>query len=109
MVKFISLLLSIPRASAQIIDNTVNLRDPTLSDVGLTILSVTRWTVGVLGGIAILMILYGAFQYVTAYVQGKDKMDAGKKTIMYSILGLIIAGVAYIGVTFVIASLTTDF
>lgn len=109
MLKLFSLFLAIPRASAQIIDDTIDLNDPTLGDVGLIVLSVTRFALGILGGIAILMMLYGAFQYVTAYIQGKDKMDAGKKTIMYSIIGLVVAGVAYIGITFLISSLTTDF
>lgn len=109
MTKLLLLLLSIPRASAQIIDETVNIRDPSLTDVGLILLSTTRWVLGIAGGIAIVIILFGAGQYVTAYLQGKEKMEGGKKTILYGIIGLVVILFAYIGISFFVSVLTTDF
>lgn len=41
------------------------------------------------GGIAIIMILWGAFQYFTAYGD-PQKIDAGKKTLTWAIIGLVV-------------------
>lgn len=50
--------------------------------------------------LAVIMVLYGAFQYVTAY--GDDsKAETGKKTIMWSIIGLFILASARIIVSLV--------
>lgn len=44
---------------------------------------------GFLGFIAVVMIIYGGFLYVTAAGE-QDKVDKGKKIIMYALIGIVI-------------------
>jgi hypothetical protein len=58
----------------------------------------------VIGSIASLMIVIGAFRYVTA--QGEaSSITAAKNTILYSIIGLIVAALSFSIVNFVLARL----
>jgi uncharacterized membrane protein YqhA len=95
--------------SDALIDDTVNLDDPDLGDVGLLILSVTRFIIATIGGVAIFMIMFGGFQYASGFAQGKDDNPEALSTIQNAVLGLIIVMVAYIGVSFVQSALTTNF
>lgn len=52
-------------------------------------LTIVNFALTFLGLIAVIMIIYGGFLYVTA--AGKeDKVETGKKIIMYSIMGIVI-------------------
>ena len=52
-------------------------------------IKVTNFILGFLGFIAILVIVYGGFMYVTA--AGKeDKAETGKKSITYAIIGILV-------------------
>jgi hypothetical protein len=95
--------------SDALIDDTVNLDDPDLGDVGLLILSITRFIIATIGGVAILMIMYGGLQYASGFAQGKDDNPEALKTIQNAVLGLLIVMIAYIGVSFVQSALTTNF
>lgn len=57
-----------------------------------------------LGAIAVLMIILGGFKYTTSNGDA-EKIKSAKNTIMYSVIGLVVAILAYAIVDFVITSL----
>lgn len=65
-----------------------------------TIISVV---VGVLGLLAVAMIVYGGFMYTTS-AGDASKIKKAKDTIMYGVIGLVIALLAFAIVNFVLSS-----
>ena len=59
---------------------------------------------GFLGFIAVVMIIYGGILYVTAAGE-QDKVDKGKKIIMYAIVGIVIILLSYAIVSTVLGGL----
>lgn len=58
------------------------------------ILNITNFALSFLGLIAVIIIIYGGFLYVTA--GGKDEqMEKGKKSVMYAIIGIIVVLSSY--------------
>ena len=58
------------------------------------ILTFTDFFLGFLGLLAVLMVIYGGFLYLTA--AGDDsKVENGKKIIMYSIVGIVIILISF--------------
>lgn len=57
----------------------------------------------ILGAVAVIMIIIGAFRYVTS---GGDSgaITAAKNTILYAVIGLVVAILAYAIVNFVVSS-----
>ena len=53
------------------------------------------------GALAVLMLIYGGLRYVTS-AGNKTSIEAAKTTIMYAVIGIIIAILAYAIVNFVI-------
>ena len=51
--------------------------------------NITTLAAGIVGGIAVLMIIWGAYQYFTAY-GNEEKAQGGKKIITWAIIGLIV-------------------
>ncbi len=94
MVGAITILSVIPTASAAIIgsgDLPSNLGEATGGESSLRaiIVKVINYFLGFLGLIAVIMIIYGGFTYVTA--AGKQEaVDSAKKTILYAIVGIVI-------------------
>lgn len=59
-----------------------------------------------IGAISVIMIIFGGFRYVTS--GGKsENITAAKNTIMYAVIGIIIALLSYAIVNFVITALST--
>ena len=84
-----------------------NLRDSfTKDDIANIIASIRFWFTGILGIIAIIMILYGAFLYLTAGGD-EEKVGKAKKTVLYGAIGILIILVAYAAFTLVGSFLTT--
>jgi hypothetical protein len=72
----------------------------TLIDEVITVFS---WLVG---GISVIMIIYGGFRYVTS--GGNDSSVSGaKNTIIYALIGLVIVALAQVIVHFVLAKALT--
>ncbi|MBQ8991931.1 hypothetical protein IJ103_01925 [Candidatus Saccharibacteria bacterium] len=59
----------------------------------------------VIGVISVVMLIYGGFRYIISGGDNKKVTDA-KNTILYAIIGLIIALLAYAIINFVIAAIT---
>ena len=53
------------------------------------VLKIVNFALGFLGVIAVIMIIYGGFLYVTA-AGADEKIQSAKKIIMYSVIGIII-------------------
>lgn len=62
---------------------------------------ITNTVLYVVGAISVLMLIYGGFRYIISGGDSKKITDA-KNTILYAILGLIIAFFAYAIVNFVL-------
>ena len=59
---------------------------------------------GVLGLLAVIVIIYGGFMYTTS-AGDASKIKKAKDTIMYGVVGLVIALLAYAIVNFVVSSI----
>ena len=59
----------------------------------------------VIGALSVIMLIYGGIRYVTSAGESAS-VAAAKNTIMYSIIGVIIALLAYAIVNFVITNIT---
>lgn len=55
---------------------------------------VIKALLGMTGSIALLMFIYGGFMWLTSGGD-KGKIDTGKKTIIYSVLGIVVIFTAY--------------
>lgn len=71
---------------------------PTLEGTVKTVINTMLYIVGIL---AVVMIIYSGIRYITAHGD-KGQVESAKNTLIYSIVGLVIAIVAYAIVNFVI-------
>ncbi len=98
-------ILALPIAASAI---TV---DPTLSatlglgssDLKSTVINIIQWFLGFLGLIAVVMILFGGFTWMTA-AGNEDKVATAKKIISAAVIGLIIVLLAWAIVIFVVGT-----
>ncbi|MFA6588297.1 MAG: pilin [Patescibacteria group bacterium] len=73
----------------------------TSTDLKATILNVITFVLGLLGLIAVIMILYGGFIWLTAG-GNEDKVDSAKKIISSACIGLVVVLLAWAIVNFVL-------
>lgn len=75
-----------------------------INNIVATVVNILSWIVGVA---AVIMIIIGGFRYVIA---GGDSsaVSSAKNTIMYAIIGLVVAAVAQILVQFVLGQVTDE-
>lgn len=71
----------------------------------LTLNKIINIVIGVIGFAAVAMTIYGGVQYTTS-AGDPGKVKKAKDTIMYGIVGLVIAILAFAIVNFVLSSLT---
>ena len=75
-------------------------------DLFVVVQNLLNVTFAVVGIIAVIMIIIGGFYYMTS--QGEpERVQKGKNTILYGIIGLIICLSAFAIVNFVLASLNS--
>ncbi len=58
------------------------------------------------GAVAVIMLIYGGIRYVTSG-GAQDQVTAAKNTIMYAIIGIVVAILAFAVVNFVVSGLST--
>lgn len=75
-------------------------------DLRVVIANIIRTAMGLLGIIAVLIVLYGGFKWMTA-AGSDEKVGEAKKIITAGIIGLIIIITAYAIASFVVTSLIT--
>lgn len=66
------------------------------------VINIFSWVVGV---VAVIMIIYGGFQYITA-AGDSTKVGNAKNTILYALIGLVIVALAQVIVRFVLGNVT---
>ena len=81
---------------------TFNLKS---ADLEATVIKIVQWVLTLLGLIAVIMILYGGFTWLTAG-GNEEKVASAKKIISAAIIGLIIVLLAWAIVTFVVKAAT---
>jgi len=83
------------------IQNGANVGDTSLESYISTIINVL---LGLIGVVAVIMLIYGGFRYVLS--AGNEKATgAAKDTILFAIIGIVVAVLAFAIVNFVIGSL----
>ncbi len=98
-------ILAMPAiASAQVNVNKINGSTFGLgtADLESTVINVVQWVLGFLGLIAVIMILIGGFQWITAG-GNEEKVASAKKVISAAVIGLIIVLLAWAIVIFVVS------
>jgi hypothetical protein len=80
------------------------------ANTGTNVTNIIKTVINVLsvlvGAIAVVMIIFGGFRYVTS--AGNDTgVAAAKKTILYALIGLVIVAFAQVVVHFVLNNVTT--
>ncbi len=65
------------------------------------VMNATNWLLGFVGMIAVLMIIWGGINYLTA-AGDEEKARTAKKIITYGLMGVVIAGLAYAMVTVIV-------
>ncbi|MFH0804746.1 MAG: hypothetical protein V1916_00960 [Patescibacteria group bacterium] len=76
------------------------------ADLESTVIKIVQWALGFLGLIAVIMILIGGFQWMTAG-GNEEKVASAKKIISAAVIGLIIVLLAWAIVIFVISQTST--
>ena len=79
--------------------------DSLFGDTGI-ITTITNVLLFVAGGLAVIMIIIGGLRYVTS-AGNASSVTAAKNTILYAIVGLVVAFLAYAAVNFVLSWITT--
>jgi len=78
----------------------VEIKDPSVTTVSDIINAILGWVIPLLGGIAVLFIIYAGVQYVTA-AGNKERIEGAKQTLTYAIIGLIVIVLAGVIVSLV--------
>jgi hypothetical protein len=74
-----------------------------VNEIVAWVINVISWAVGVL---AVIMIMLAGFKYVTSNGDS-GKITSAKNTLIYAVIGLIVAALAQVLVQFVLKSVTT--
>jgi len=109
MTAVVLLVLALPVAAQINNDNLNNFRENVgLGDVGLIELigNIVKVVMGFLGVVAVLIILYGGFIWMTA-MGDPGKVDKAKKLIYAGVIGLVVIFAAFAIASFVLSSLGT--
>lgn len=72
-----------------------------VGQIKLTVNRVINIVLGLVGIIAIAIMIYGGFQYITA-AGDEGQAESAKRTILYAVIGLIVIGLAAVITNFVI-------
>ena len=70
------------------------------ADLKSTVVNVIQWVLGILALVAVIMIIIGGFQWMTA-AGNEEKIEKAKKVISAAVIGLIIVLLAWAIVIFV--------
>ncbi len=73
------------------------------ADLKTTVMNIISYVLGLLGLIAVVMVLYGGFTWMTAG-GNEDKIDTAKQIISSAAVGLVIILIAWAIVTFVVGT-----
>ncbi|MFA5188447.1 MAG: Ig-like domain-containing protein [Patescibacteria group bacterium] len=108
MLLFLAVFLFVQPVWAATIEPGLNTLAPyiglTTTDVRVTVARIIQVALGLLGIIALVIVLYGGFMYMTSLGEA-DKIDKAKKILTNGVIGLIIILAAFAIASFVINNL----
>ena len=84
--------------------NSTDMNSSAPTNVDSVIKNITNTLLFIIGAISVIMLIYGGIRYTTSGGNA-NSVTAAKNTIMYSVIGLIVAILAYAIVNFVVDSL----
>ena len=90
-------------ASALTIENVGSTLGLGSADLKQTVINIISFVLGLLGLIAVIMILYGGFIWLTAG-GNEDRVDSAKKIISAAAIGLVVILISWAIVNFVIGA-----
>lgn len=93
------LILAEPTLAADLTDPLGHVDIPTI--IGRII----KVALGLSGTMALLMFIYGGFTWMTSG-GSKDRVDKGRKTLLWAVIGLAVIFFAYVAVELVITALS---
>jgi len=105
--------LSVPAASVSAADCAVTVSggaqcaksESQKSNIGVVIKTITNVLLFIIGAVAVIMVIIGGIRYTTSNGDS-SQVTAAKNTILYGVVGVIIALLAYALVSFVVDSFT---
>ena len=88
--------VALPSASAQFTKGVEAARTPEMStkSIGTTIGDVVNILLYFVGAIAVIIMIWGGFQYITSSGDSQ-KATTAKNTIMYAVIGIIVVVLSY--------------
>lgn len=81
--------------------------DYELSDILTIIIGASRWILGIVGSLTLVMFIYGGFTFLIS-AGSKEKIEKARKIIVAAIIGLIIVFASYVIIQFVLKTLGLD-
>lgn len=81
--------------------------DYTLDDILAVAIGASRWILGIVGSLALIMFIYGGFTFLIS-AGSSDKVGQAKKIIVAAVIGLLIVFTSYLIIKFVLGSLGLD-
>ena len=90
-----------PAATLDDVEDTGLAQDVNLPDFIARIIS---WVVGILGVVLVALFVYGGVTYATS-IGNEDRIETGKKIMLYAIIGVVIIAIAFAISRYVIQAL----
>lgn len=108
IVSFLALCVTpVFAAEPNVFNSMENLRNTTgytTTDLVTFVGRIIKWVLGIIGVIMIALFVYGGVVYATS-AGNEEKIELGKKVMIYTIIGVIIIALAYVLTDFVISAL----
>jgi|SRR5690348_11847158 hypothetical protein len=77
---------------------------PAGNNLAGTVGLIVNWLLSLVGIVAVIFIVYGGLLYITS--QGDEKKaEAGKRVVIFAVIGLIIIGISAVVVNFVLSAI----
>ncbi|MDD3888036.1 MAG: pilin [Patescibacteria group bacterium] len=90
------------------LENLRNEANYTTTDLITFIGRIIKWVLGIIGVIMIALFVYGGVTYATS-AGSEEKIENGKKIMVYTIIGVVIIALAYVLTDFIIQALFPTF
>jgi len=78
--------------------------DYTLDDILGIAIGASRWILGIVGSLALIMFIYGGFMFLIS-AGSSEKISQARKIIVAAVIGLLIVFASYLIIKFVLQSL----
>jgi ribosome-associated translation inhibitor RaiA len=93
--------INIPESGTAASTEQCKTGDATNSNINTKITHLINWLSAIIGIVAVIMIIFGGFKYITS--GGNDtSVASAKKTILYALIGLVIVALSQLIVKFVL-------